>query len=243
MLLFTRPLPKLKASASAFEKAGIDAVGVATSNIIDISSKRKAAAEFLASNAVNAIVVTSVYAVDTVIEGLRETANELPLIIAVGDATARKLQAGLQAFSSAQVAIPEAHTSEGILAMHQLNEANCQHVVIIKGEGGRDAIATGLDEKGILVNSFCVYKREQLTSPIYTKRWKMGEVSGIIATSEAMALQLIAQFGQALKSIKWLTVSDRIAKTLTSQGIKEVAVCQRATDQALIAWVKDNWEY
>ncbi|HCY28099.1 MAG TPA: uroporphyrinogen-III synthase, partial [Alteromonas macleodii] len=60
--------------------------------------------------------VTSVYAVDTVIEGLRETANELPLIIAVGDATARKLQAGLQAFSSAQVAIPEAHTSEGILA-------------------------------------------------------------------------------------------------------------------------------
>ncbi|HCY28100.1 MAG TPA: uroporphyrinogen-III synthase, partial [Alteromonas macleodii] len=27
MLLFTRPLPKLKASASAFEKAGIDAVG------------------------------------------------------------------------------------------------------------------------------------------------------------------------------------------------------------------------
>ncbi|PTT98346.1 uroporphyrinogen-III synthase, partial [Pseudomonas sp. HMWF031] len=41
----------------------------------------------------------------------------------------------------------------------------------------------------------------------------------------------------------WLTVSDRIAKTLTSQGIKEVAVCQRATDQALIAWVKDNWEY
>ena len=47
MLLFTRPLPKLKASASAFEKAGIDAVGVATSNIIDISSERKAAAEFL----------------------------------------------------------------------------------------------------------------------------------------------------------------------------------------------------
>ena len=93
------------------------------------------------------------------------------------------------------------------------------------------------------MNSFSVYKREQLTRPVYTKRWKMDEVSGIIATSEAMALQLIAQFGQALKSIKWLTVSDRIAKTLTSQGIKEVAVCQRATDQALIAWVKDNWEY
>ena len=243
MLLFTRPLPKLKASASAFEQAGINAVGVATSDIIDISSERKAAAEYLASNTVNAIIVTSVYAVNSVISGLRDTASPLPLIIAVGDATARKLQTGLETISSANVITPKVHTSEGILAMHQLNEANCQHVVIIKGEGGRDAIAKGLSEKGILVNSFCVYKREQLTRPIYTKRWKMGEVSGIIATSEAMALQLIAQFGQALRSIKWLTVSDRIAKTLTSQGIKEVAVCQRATDQALIAWVKDNWEY
>ncbi len=243
MLLFTRPLPKLKASASAFEQAGINAVGIATSDIIDISSERKAAAEYLASNTVNAIIVTSVYAVSSVISGLRNTSTPLPLIIAVGDATARKLKAGLETISSANVITPKVHTSEGILAMHQLNEANCQHVVIIKGEGGRDAIAKGLDENGILVNSFCVYKREQLTRPIYTKRWKMGEVSGIIATSEAMALQLIEQFGDALITFKWLTVSSRIAKTLNSKGVKEVAVCQRATDQALIAWVKDNWEY
>lgn len=243
MLLFTRPLPKLKASASAFEQAGISAVGIATSDIIDISSERKAAAEYLASNTVNAIIVTSVYAVNSVISGLRDTATPLPLIIAVGDATARKLQAGLETFSSANVVTPKVHTSEGILAMHQLNEANCKHVVIIKGEGGREAIAKGLDEKGILVNSFCVYKREQLTRPVYTKRWKMGEVSGIIATSEAMALQLIEQFGNALLAFKWLTVSDRVAQTLNSKGVKEVAVCQRATDQALIAWVKDNWEY
>ena len=243
MFLFTRPLPKLKTSALAFEKAGINAVGIATSDIIGISSERKAAAKYLASNTVNAIIVTSVYAVEPVISGLSDTANRLPLIIAVGDATARKLKAGLEKLPTAHVITPKDHTSEGILAMHQLNEANCQHVVIIKGEGGRDTIAKGLDEKGILVNSFCVYKREQLTRPVYTKRWKMGEVSGIIATSEAMALQLIEQFGHALLTSKWLTVSDRIALTLNSKGVKEVAVCQRATDQALIAWVKDNWEY
>ena len=152
MLLFTRPLPKLKASASAFEQAGINAVGVATSDIIKISSEQKAAADYLASNSVNAIIVTSVYAVEPVISGLRESASPLPLIVAVGDATARKLQAGLEALPSVQIVTPKNHTSEGILAMHQLNEANCQHVVIIKGEGGRDAIAKGLDEKGTLVN-------------------------------------------------------------------------------------------
>jgi len=240
MLLFTRPLPKLKASALAFEKAGINAVGVATSDIVTVLSEQNAAASFIASNTVNVIVVTSVYAVDAVAAGLSKASDNSPLIIAVGDATARKLNAKLP---SANVTTPDVHTSEGILAMHQLNEANCRHVVIIKGEGGRDAIARGLDEKGILVNSFCVYKREQLTRPVYTKRWKMGEVSGIIATSEAMALQLIEQFGNGLLAFSWLTVSDRIAESLTNKGIKQVAVCQQATDQALIAWVKDNWEY
>jgi len=243
MLLFTRPLPKLKASALAFENAGIDAVGVATSDIVPVLSEQYAAAEFLSHNAINVIIVTSVYAVDTVVSGLKKTAAAPPLVVAVGDATAHKLRAGLSELSSVNIAIPKVHTSEGILAMHQLNEANCKHVVIIKGEGGREAIAKGLDEKGILVNSFCVYKREQLTRPVYTKRWKMGEVSGIIATSEAMALQLIEQFGNALLAFKWLTVSDRVAQTLNNKGVKEVAVCQRATDQALIAWVKDNWEY
>ncbi|WP_394224185.1 uroporphyrinogen-III synthase [Alteromonas gracilis] len=243
MLLFTRPLPKLKASALAFEKAGINAVGVATSDIVTVSSEQNAAASFLSSNTVNAIVVTSVYAVEAVVSGLNEASNHSAFVIAVGDATGRKLKAKLTSALAANVITPEVHTSEGILAMHQLNEANCRHVVIIKGEGGRDAIAKGLDEKGILVNSFSVYKREQLTRPVYTKRWKMGEVSGIIATSEAMALQLIEQFGNALLAFPWLTVSDRIAQTLNKKGITNVAVCQQATDQALIAWVKDNWEY
>ena len=243
MLLFTRPLPKLKASAIAFENAGIDAVGIATSDITPVPSESSAAAAFLLNNPVDVVVVTSVYAVKTVVAGLGKAINNPPLIVAVGDATLRKLQSELDGFPLDKIVTPDVHTSEGILAMHQLNEANCQHVVIIKGEGGRSAIADGLNEQGMLVNCFNVYKRELLTRPIYTKRWKMSEVSGIIATSEAMALQLIAQFDDALIDLPWLTVSSRIANTLTVKGVKKVSVCQRATDQALIAWVKDNWEY
>lgn len=243
MLLFTRPLPKLKASAIAFEKAGLDAVGIATSDITPVSSESSAAAEFLQNNPVNVVVVTSVYAVKSAVAGLNKTFENPPLIVAVGDATLRKLQSELDVFPIDKIVTPDVHTSEGILAMHQLNEPNCQHVVIIKGEGGRSAIADGLNERGILVNCFNVYKRELLSRPIYTKRWKMSDVSGIIATSEAMALQLIAHYGDALLDFPWLTVSSRIANTLTVKGIEKVGICQRATDQALIAWVKDNWEY
>jgi uroporphyrinogen-III synthase len=246
MLLFTRPLPKLKVTAGAFEKAGIDAVGVATSDIVSIPSESSAASSYIASSFIQAIVVTSVYAVDATIRGLTMKASScesMPTIIAVGEATARKLQHALRNTKGATVLTPDTHTSEGILAMQQLNEPSNQHVVIMKGEGGRDAIAKGLQQRGCDVSYFCVYKREQLTQPIYTKRWKISDVSGIIATSEAMATQLISHYGNALLTVQWLTVSERIATSLKEIGVTRVSVCPRATDQALTAWVKDNWEF
>lgn len=246
MLLFTRPLPKLNISAKAFDAAGISAVGVATSDIVQVVSEHKAALTFLTTNAIDVIVVTSVYAVDTVLRAMQSYISARgsgPVFIAVGDATARKLRQGLPSHFAQNVVTPESHTSEGILAMHYFNEENDQHVVIMKGEGGRHAIADGLSRRGRMVSTFCVYKRELLTRPVYTKRWKIGDVSGIIATSEAMAKQLVAHYGDALLALPWLTVSERIASSLNTLGASRVQICHRATDQALIAWVKDNWEY
>ncbi len=256
MLLFTRPLPKLNTTALAFAKADIDAVGIATSYIVAISSESKAISDFFALNSVDIVIVTSVYAVDNAVVSTIETAiknsatktqdinsNTLPTLIAVGDATARKLRQRLSHYNDVSIAVPDVHTSEGILDMHQLDAVNGQQVVIIKGEGGRNVIAQSLQDKGCDVSTFCVYRREQLSSPVFTKRWKTSDVSGIIATSEAMALQLLAHYGNTLIDLPWLTVSERIASTLHNMGVKRVSVCQRATDGALIAWVKDNWEY
>lgn len=264
MLLFTRPLPKLATSAKAFSDAGINAVGVATCDIIDVKSEYYAITTFMANNPVDIVIVTSVYAVaaaENAVKSLlkehgsstashhthsqhtQSTQRNLPLIIAVGDATKKKLTSALSQIKHLTILTPEKHTSEGILAMPQLNEANDKQVVIIKGEGGRQAIADGLDAKGALCQSFCVYRAEQLADPIYTKGWKVEDVRGIIATSEAMAAQLLRSQGNHILSLPWLTVSERVAASLEEIGVSKVCVCHRATDQALIAWVKDNWEY
>jgi len=226
MLLITRPLPKLQASADAFEQAGIDTIGVATSDIQSIPSKAGKLQQFLlGSPSINIIIVTSIYAVPAALHALNQasflSAPNLPL----------------------KIVTPSLHTSEGILVMQQLNEANCTQVVIIKGEGGRDTLSHVLGERGISVTEFCVYKREPLTNPIYTKRWKIGDVSGIIATSENLAKQLISTHSRQILALPWLTVSERVATSLRNLGIARVSVCNRATDQALIAWVKENWEY
>lgn len=243
MLLITRPLPKLQASADAFEQAGIVAVGVATSDIQSIHSKADKLQQFLlGSPSVNIIIVTSIYAVPAALHALNQASflSVPPTLIAVGDATANALHS---ANLPLKIVTPSLHTSEGILVMQQLNEANCTQVVIIKGEGGRDTLSHVLGERGISVTEFCVYKREPLTDPIYTKSWKIGDVSGIIATSENMARQLISSHSMELLALPWLTVSERVATSLRNLGIARVSVCNRATDQALIAWVKENWEY
>ncbi|MBO7921917.1 uroporphyrinogen-III synthase [Alteromonas sp. K632G] len=243
MLLITRPLPKLQASADAFEQAGIDTIGVATSDIQSIPSKAGKLQQFLlGSPSINIIIVTSIYAVPAALHALNQASflSAPPTLIAVGDATANALHSTNLPL---KIVTPSLHTSEGILVMQQLNEANCTQVVIIKGEGGRDTLSHVLGERGISVTEFCVYKREPLTNPIYTKRWKIGDVSGIIATSENLAKQLISTHSRQILALPWLTVSERVATSLRNLGIARVSVCNRATDQALIAWVKENWEY
>lgn len=239
MLLLTRPLPKLQASTQAFMHAGIQVTGVATSDIHYHQAAYQQVQQHLHSHPVDAVIVTSVYAVPACIEGLKNTL-QTPTIFAVGNATATLLQ---DALPSLTVLTPLQHTSEGILAMQQLNEANCQEVVIIKGEGGRQTLQHALQKNGKTVTPFCVYKRQQLTPPVYTNSWDMDDVSGIIATSENMATQLIASQPKQILTLPWVTVSERIANTLRNYKVASVAVCERATDQALIAWVKENWEY
>ena len=243
MFLLTRPQPKLTASVSAFSQADIRVVGVATSDIAPLAHATQSLCQFFSSNhPIDAVIVTSVYSATPALNALklRSESSQPPSVIAVGDATAALLK---QSQFLNNVFIPSQQTSEGILTMQQLNEENCKHVVIIKGEGGRNAIAAGLQARGIETHEYCVYKRVQLNNPIYTKPWKISDVRGIIATSENMAKQFIASHSKQLLTVPWLTVSDRIATTLRHLGIHNVAVCQRATDQALIAWIKENWEY
>ncbi|MDO6566580.1 uroporphyrinogen-III synthase [Alteromonas sp. 1_MG-2023] len=258
MLLITRPLPKLQASADAFEQAGIDAVGIATSDIQSVPGKANALKQFLiSSNSVNIIIVTSIYAVPAALDALSQASflaspaaldalsqasflASPPTLVAVGDATASALHSANLPF---KIVTPSQHTSEGILVMQQLNEANCTQVVIIKGEGGRDTLSRVLGDRGISATEFCVYKREPLANPFYTKVWKIDDVRGIIATSENLAKQLISTHSRQILALPWLTVSERVATSLRNYGIARVSVCNRATDQALIAWIKDNWEY
>lgn len=244
MYLLTRPLPKLNDSVAAFQQAGLHVCGIATTDIAEHSEGVAALSDFLRAGIVpDHLIITSVFAARALIDLFsRYPQSHVHLqsvnVVAVGFATATELSPWFS-----HIAVPRPQTSEGIVMMPEFNRANCQHIVIIKGIGGRSAIRDRLREKQHTVDTFDVYRRTQLDKPVICGDLTSAALTGVIATSEEQALTLLATASlPAIASLPWLTVSDRIASTLRNKGIDQVGVSGSASDNALINWIEKNWE-
>ena len=243
MYLLTRPLPKLQASVNAFSLAGLSVVGVASTDITAVpDAENDLTHHLLNREKPDAIIVTSVFAARCLLRCIdqaptRKIATQCP-VIAVGSATAELLATAFE-----QIVIPDTHTSEGILTLSSLKSAKCQHIVIIKGKGGRTALHDTLSEWHKQVYTYNVYCRSELDPPVTSKTFGISELSGIIATSGQLAQQVLNQYRQlGITDKPWLTVSERVADSLRTQGVHDIRVCAGASDRALIEWVKNNWE-
>lgn len=236
MLLLTRPEQKLKASITAFRKAGIDVTGVAPLTIAFNQQQMQLCKARFSRSAPDIAIVTSTFAAKTITDEVYFRSETQWL--AVGTSSADILRsAGLS------VTVPEQQNSEGLLTLTQLNGANCQQIVIIKGKGGRTTLPNTLRARGHEVEEYLFYSRKSLAHPIQTDDWQWPAITGIVATSGEMAEQLFRNYDkQTLCARPWLTVSHRIAEMLQAEGVSNIAVCDNASDIALIAWIKDNWE-
>lgn len=77
-----------------------------------------------------------------------------PQVLAVGRGTAAELeQGGLTALT------PMEETSEGLLALPQLQDVNGKRILVVRGLGGREMLAEHLRERGARVEYAQVYRR------------------------------------------------------------------------------------
>lgn len=236
MILITRPEQKLTKSVETFRRAGVATTGCAPVTIAACTDAATACQHKLIHSQPDIVIVTSAFAVPALPSpaGMRSDI----LWFAVGNTTAMALQeAGFTA------TVPEQQNSEGLLALSQLQDAKSRQIVIIKGQGGRTTLANTLLAQGNHVEVYDVYQREKLNKPVLTDNWQWQQITGIVATSAEMAEQLFRFYdGKTLQAQRWLTVSERIAAHVKSLGVINVGVCNDASDNALIAWIKDNWE-
>jgi uroporphyrinogen-III synthase len=157
---------------------------------------------------------------------------------AVGNATARALEeAGL-----GPVLRPTGtEDSEGLLAASGWGDLTGRRVVIFRGQGGRETLATGLRSAGALVSYAEVYRRAAPAADPAPLRLALsaGEISAICAMSGETVHNLFELCGPdsrlALCATPWLVPHARVAETARSLGVLCILESAGSSDDAILS--------
>ena len=162
---------------------------------------------------------------------------DLP-VIAVGNKTRDTLEAeGIHA------QVPVRADSEGLLAMPALSAPDAREIVIVKGEGGRELLASELTRRGACVTEWACYRR----------CWPDIDVSELAEISASLIFQassgemlsrlaeLLAGEGQAdLFQSPIIVPSGRVASLATEAGWRQVILAEDASDDAFMRALKQH---
>lgn len=156
-------------------------------------------------------------------------------LLAIGKATAKRLAA----LGLAVDVAPEGSDSEALLAMPALQAVAGQRFLIVRGQGGREALAEGLRAKKALVEYLEVYKR---VKPTLDTRPVLQLIEqnrlNIITVTSGEALQNLMEMLNAalpkLLAIPLLVVSGRLKQLAAAMGFKRILVADSPADAAIL---------
>ena len=161
-------------------------------------------------------------------------------IAAVGKGTAEKFKT----MTGREVDIMPEHQfdSDGLLAMPALRQVKDQHILIMRGQSGRELLATTLQQRGAKVNYAAVYQRQcpSLDAKKLNSELQQGKI-GIISLTSAEAIENL--FKQAnreyLVQVPFIVINARLRDLLTEHGVKsEILVSHEASDSGILKMLK-----
>jgi uroporphyrinogen-III synthase len=183
----------------------------------------------------NAVTMHSYYS-----DGVKIKQFKPVRIAAIGQATAQALAlAGLPIDL-----VPESgYNSEALLAMPQMQQINGQRYLIVRGEGGREELATTLRSRGANVEYLDVYKRivPEIDSSQVSLLLAQNKLNVITLTSgEALhnlLIMLEEKHHQRLFEVPLVVISNRIRQIAADMGFKRIAVTNSPSDVAVLETV------
>ncbi len=156
-------------------------------------------------------------------------------LVAIGQGTARALhEAGFS-----HVLIPrEGADSEAVLALPELQHLAGQRILLVRGEGGRELLATALSERGAMVEHAVVYRRVALSPDMVALR-QQGVLTFVITSSEA--LRILINAAREKDDAAWLRAQNfvfahpRIAEQAKTHGLNRGIMAASPDDAAVFA--------
>jgi len=134
--------------------------------------------------------------------------------------------------------------SEALLAMPDMQAVAGKHIVIFRGEGGRELLATTLQQRGAVVEYAECYRRARPTTDTseLMRRWARNEVDVIVVTSNEGLHNLYDMVGALGR--KWLikttlvVVSERSVALAQTLGFKHLPLlADQASDESILATI------
>ncbi len=165
---------------------------------------------------------------------------------AIGKKTAQALQ---QHHVPVRLVPDNGYTSEDLLALPVLQDLTSRRVLIVRGQGGRETLATTLSQRGATVDYADVYQRVcPPVSPNVLKQHHDQQQLGIIAVTSGEGLQnllVILENPDWIKNVPLLVGSHRLATLARQVGFTgEIVIAENPSDEAmfyaLVEWVSGN---
>ncbi|MGN5138347.1 uroporphyrinogen-III synthase [Aeromonas sp. 164P] len=184
------------------------------------------------------VIAVSIHAVHFAHDFLLQTGQTWPHIeyFAVG-------QASTDAFASIGItaSYPDDPRSEGLLALPALQQVAGKRVLILRGNGGRDLIASTLASRGALVHYCAAYGRHypKLDGETLIRHWQAAGLDSLLITSGELLqrlLELVPDHQRPWLFDRLLVVpSPRVAEMASAAGFIHITIAQGASNQALMA--------
>ena len=167
-------------------------------------------------------------------------------IAAVGQGTAK----ALKSFGVETVIAPTARfDSEALLDMAELQQVDGKHIVIFRGEGGRELLGETLKKRGAILEYVSCYRRARPDADIAQslRTWGEMKIDGITITSSEGLRNLFEMAGECGKA--WLMGTplfvphERIAQAARKLGVAHVILTGMGDEgllQGLLAYFRSH---
>lgn len=186
------------------------------------------------------VIFISTNAVRYGMEHIHDYWPQLPVGLhwyAIGQATASALGAhGIQAMQ------PQGSVdSEGLLRLPTLQQVSGERVLIVKGEGGRDALRSALYNRGAEVDLLPCYQRRSpaFASGAMASLLREQNIDVVLLTSGEGFAHLQAALAPAetsnFNALCLIVPSQRVARMAQAAGFHTVITADNASDAAMLA--------
>jgi uroporphyrinogen-III synthase len=247
-ILVTRPAHQAAALTALIEAAGGEVLPFPTIEIGPARNLEAAQQQFQQLEQFEILLFISANAARIGLELIRQQ-RELPAniqVAAVGQATTRTLnQAGVEV----DILPQHRFDSEGLLATPQLQAVAGKRILIVRGEGGRELLATTLRQRGAEVEYAEAYRRTlpQSDPTPLLQAWQQQRLDAAVVTSNQSLdnlLQLVGDAGHApLLQTPLVVISERTREVALERGFHHrPTLASTPSDDAILATLVSLFE-